>query len=495
MIVTIPNKAIGHTLERIEIDTEYVRLPFAEAQAFITAPGDFVFALMRSVTEREIVRIDIAESVTLEPGVLKINRGQGGSIAAAWPAGSLMLAVTNEDLYSNFLQTLDVRTISFNPNEVLTPRFFGEEVYQDGPAGCERWWKAYNDVDPYWDIITGAPCQDEIYEDIGFDYDLLVPGTIVCYEDRTNETFWEPVGSFGTWNATEQRWEHPSLLGLDVLGTWNQGYRPPLLRIRRPTTQSTTITLENTSGQDLVPGVTKDCGPEGSEFELRWHLYPNDDISRLIVQGSGGGGVWIEGIDFFRCSIETYDSLGADAHIGVQEFDFATARNKDTGSFSDPTGDYIILRADYFSPVYNLYRGFVLFDLSSTALTKLFSVTLRIRVFSHTWDNPYNILYAGVQRSDATAPLGLGDYDNFTGVNFVDTPVPITLNGQYDFVLNADGIQFIKQNLGSTVALCIREYANDFSNVTPPQALNWCQIYSGDNASPDVRPKLIIAGE
>jgi photosystem II stability/assembly factor-like uncharacterized protein len=54
--------------------------------------------------------------------------------------------------------------------------YAGEKVYQNAPAGCVRWWKSFNGVDPYWDIITGAPCGLEGYEDIGWDYDLLMPG-------------------------------------------------------------------------------------------------------------------------------------------------------------------------------------------------------------------------------------------------------------------------------------------------------------------------------
>jgi photosystem II stability/assembly factor-like uncharacterized protein len=107
---------------------------------------------------------------------LTVARGQGGTSAKSWKTGALIFASTHADHYNSIIQAGACRTITYNPNEVLSPLYAGEKVYQNSPAGCERWWKSFNGSDPYWDIITGAKCGAENYEDIGWDYELLLLG-------------------------------------------------------------------------------------------------------------------------------------------------------------------------------------------------------------------------------------------------------------------------------------------------------------------------------
>jgi hypothetical protein len=191
MTIAITHKGIGHLMQSITAGATTMNIPAIEAQAFTNVNGDYIYAILRSATAREIVRIDIAAS-QFTNGILTVARGQGGSIAAAWPAGTLVLAVTNADHYNSLIQAGASRTISYNPNEVLNPLYRGEKVYQNGPAGCERWWKAFNAVNPYWDIITGVACGSEIYQDIGWDYELLlavlVPLVWALKKDLGNET-------------------------------------------------------------------------------------------------------------------------------------------------------------------------------------------------------------------------------------------------------------------------------------------------------------------
>ena len=67
-----------------------------------------------------------------------------------------------------------VELLPHKKNKIVDhPNFAYEKVYQDAPAGCERWWKSFNGVNPYWDIITGAPCGNETYQDTGWDFWLL----------------------------------------------------------------------------------------------------------------------------------------------------------------------------------------------------------------------------------------------------------------------------------------------------------------------------------
>lgn len=175
MTVAISHKGIGHLVTAIEeTDTTMILSP-GDAQAFTNVNGDSNYALLRGPIDRELVKIDVSASQS-ENGILTIARGQGGTSAEDWPAGTLVLASTHADFYNSLLQSGKVRTIDYNPNEVLNPLYSGEKVYQSGPAGCERWWKSFNAVNPYWDIITGNPCgePEEEYVDIGWDYDILI---------------------------------------------------------------------------------------------------------------------------------------------------------------------------------------------------------------------------------------------------------------------------------------------------------------------------------
>ena len=169
------HKGIGHLLESVGSGDVYLKLTPSDAQAFINVYGDYIYALLRGPINREIVKIDIAASALSGNGILTVARGQGGTSATAWPVGTLVLCTTNADHYNAIIQRGEYRQIAYNPNEILTPLYAGEKIYQTGPAGCERWWKAFNAVNPYWDIITGAACGNETYQDIGWTYDLLMP--------------------------------------------------------------------------------------------------------------------------------------------------------------------------------------------------------------------------------------------------------------------------------------------------------------------------------
>lgn len=173
MTIGFAHKAAAHLEVAIGTsDTALVVDPQA-FEAIIRTPGTSIYAILRDPVNREIVKIDVDASYS---PVLTVTRGQGGSTPSAFKVGALLFASTHADHYNSILQRGFNRTIDYNPNEILTPLFAGEKIYQDGPAGCERWWKSFNGVDPYWDIITGVKCGAENYEDIGWDYDLLMIG-------------------------------------------------------------------------------------------------------------------------------------------------------------------------------------------------------------------------------------------------------------------------------------------------------------------------------
>ena len=173
MSIAFAHKAIGHLLAAIGTTDTQLKVDNQVFESFIRIPGDDKYAILRDPVNREIVKIDVAGSSS---PLLTVARGQGGTSAKSWKTGALLFASTHADHYNAILQRGDCRTIDYNPNEILSPLYAGEKVYQNSPAGCERWWKSFNGSDPYWDIITGAKCGAEGYEDIGWDYELLILG-------------------------------------------------------------------------------------------------------------------------------------------------------------------------------------------------------------------------------------------------------------------------------------------------------------------------------
>lgn len=171
MTIGFAHKAVGHLVQAIGTSDTTIVLHPMEYEPILSAQGDALYLMIRGPVNRELVKVDIGASVW--GSYLIIARGQGGTSAQTWPIGSMLFATTHADHYNAIIQRGANRTIDYNPNEVLAPLFAGEEIYQDSPVGCERWWKAFNDTDPYWDIITGIPCGSELYTDIGWTYDLL----------------------------------------------------------------------------------------------------------------------------------------------------------------------------------------------------------------------------------------------------------------------------------------------------------------------------------
>lgn len=176
-MIGFTNKAVAHISAAITAGATQIRVHDLDYSAILSAYGESVFLMLRGPVNRELIKVDIDASVWggALSDYLTVERGQGGTTAQSWPVGSMMFATTHEDHYNAIIQRGQNRTVDYNPNEILAPLFAGEEVYQSGPAGCERWWKSYNGVNPYWDIITGAACGSEEYLDIGWTYEILKP--------------------------------------------------------------------------------------------------------------------------------------------------------------------------------------------------------------------------------------------------------------------------------------------------------------------------------
>jgi hypothetical protein len=171
MNIDIRNKVLTYLVAGVDDSANRLVINDGDYQTILTVKQDPQYLVIRGPSDREIVKVLPAESKVYE--YLKVERGQGGTLAVAWPPGSRLFSSTTADFYNVIAQVGQARTIDYNPNEVLVPQYAGEKVYQTN-AGYQRWWKAYNDSDPYWDIITGAPGSGENYVDIGWIYDLLL---------------------------------------------------------------------------------------------------------------------------------------------------------------------------------------------------------------------------------------------------------------------------------------------------------------------------------
>jgi photosystem II stability/assembly factor-like uncharacterized protein len=188
MAIGLSHKATAHLLVAIGTTTTQLVIDAQAFESFIRVPGDSIYAILRDPINRELVKIDVAGSTS---PILTVTRGQGGSTPSAFKVGALLFASTHADHYNSIIQAGSARIVDYNPNEILSPLYAGEEIYQTGPAGCERWWKSYNGVDAYWDIITGVACGAEVYTDIGWSYEILMAGD--PWTEKATITYSDPV--------------------------------------------------------------------------------------------------------------------------------------------------------------------------------------------------------------------------------------------------------------------------------------------------------------
>jgi len=175
MTIIMPNRV--STYLKLAIDAAETRIVIGDydyQQVFSAGTAGDLYLILRGPAAREIIKVDIAAS--LWGTYLTVERAQGGTTAAAWPQGTKIWGSTHADFYNSLIQPGAARTVSDNPNDLATmPLYTGEKIYQDAPAGYERWWKAYDAGLPYWDLITGLIGAGESYQAVlGYDYALLV---------------------------------------------------------------------------------------------------------------------------------------------------------------------------------------------------------------------------------------------------------------------------------------------------------------------------------
>jgi hypothetical protein len=279
MTISFSHKAIGHILEAVDDSDVWMKVSPQVFESFVRPGGD-VYALIRGPVNREIVKIDASGSLNEN---LKVDRGQGGTSANAWPLGALLFNSTNEDHYNSIIQRGENRVIDYNPNQVLSPLYAGEKIYQDSPAGCERWWVSFNGTDPYWDIFTGQACGDEYYQDIGWDYDLLlpVPGWS-GWLDVTGPSYWTLV--LGNWDGSKYTTEFTDPyydLRLEPDGTWHANQEPTKIRVTFTGQTYIELFVRDQDEHDIFA----DVGYKSLEEKDFNYYNPPTDIKYILLRG------------------------------------------------------------------------------------------------------------------------------------------------------------------------------------------------------------------
>ena len=200
----------------------------------------------------------------------------------------MLFASTHADHYNSIIQRGENRVIDYNPNEILNPLYAGEKVYQDSPAGCERWWKSFNDTDPYWDIITGQACGSEEYQDIGWDYDLLESTVPPCFSgwlDVTDVSNWSIT--YGNWDGSKYTTEftdpyYDLHLFPSPAATWQENQCPTVFRVTFTGQTYIEAYLRDQNDRDLVV----DVGYQSLE-EKNLDYYDPDptDLKYMLLRG------------------------------------------------------------------------------------------------------------------------------------------------------------------------------------------------------------------
>lgn len=158
---------------------------------------------------------------------LTIARGQDGTVARAWPAGTLVTQRMVAANLSGVIQKTAFRSITTNPNGTYAAAYPGEKMYQSGPAaGQRRWWKSTTGTK--WRLIAGALYGNEYLDSEGYvvtpakivpSSDVSVPAGEWLGYDITTNTFGAGAASFSMLNSGLTAPTDATGIGLDWPGT------------------------------------------------------------------------------------------------------------------------------------------------------------------------------------------------------------------------------------------------------------------------------------
>lgn len=124
--------------------------------------------------------LEICKITDIQGDNLTVARGQDGTIARNWPAGTLVAQRSVADSLGRFNQKGEFKTVSYNPNSVLTADYPNEKVYQSGDSCHRRWW-IHSDSNK-WRLVAGIKCSDEYWSG-GY---LYATQQLFCFGSRAD---------------------------------------------------------------------------------------------------------------------------------------------------------------------------------------------------------------------------------------------------------------------------------------------------------------------
>lgn len=159
--------------------------------------------------------LEIVKMTGLSGYTLTVERGQGGTTARAWAAGSLVASRAVAEYLTRYLQKGVFRSGAYNPNSVLTGEYTGEKFYQTGPDALQRrWW--INTTGSKWRLLTGEPFGSEWTDGDGYVY--YAP----YWVEYSDPSYWTPLNV--TWQEAGYWLTDFNTEGsLTVLGDWPAG--------------------------------------------------------------------------------------------------------------------------------------------------------------------------------------------------------------------------------------------------------------------------------
>ena len=211
--------------------------------------------------------LEIVKMTALVGSTLTVARGQGGTTARAWAAGSLVASRVTAEYLDRFLQRGVNRSGAYNPNDVLTGEYTGEKYYQTGPDALQRrWWMST--TGDKWRLLTGAAFTYETADGSGY---LIYTEPWVAYFD---DAIWSP--NMGSWDDPNQEWDSTGaqILLFDIL-PWVTGFRPTKCRI------SHNLNIAKT----CVVRVTNSSG--GTNFGIDTSYVSDDEIALVCTDDIG----------------------------------------------------------------------------------------------------------------------------------------------------------------------------------------------------------------
>lgn len=302
----------------IESSDVLAPIQLADYSSFLAthADGSHLHCVIRNALYFEIVKVNITGS---SPGQgLSVDRGQGGTAARDWPAGTLIYQELVADDYESFGQEAIFRTIDYNPNGVLTPSFAGEKVYQ---SDLLLWWKSVDAVNTEWRLIVGEiVVADPVINPEGGTYSpgdtvsmtCVTPGAVIRYTtdgstpDANSSQYSAPVEiPFSLSGATikaiaygADRWETPSSVITESYTIPEYGYIDELY----PTSS---IYPEGIWGDGTY--LYLGCGGDG----VKAYSFDGSDYAEVGSIDDGGAyiGIWGDGTYIYCACL--YDGLRA----------------------------------------------------------------------------------------------------------------------------------------------------------------------------------------